>query len=108
MDNRCPICRADLGKRRFSQAIVARMEVDCPRCNGTIRLHVHRAEVIVVMVVCAMIVALAVLAYWFRDPGLILFALGATMVGSLALPVLERTYLRNWPRYVSPGDHTGA
>jgi hypothetical protein len=104
MDNRCPVCRADLGKRRLSQAIVARMEIDCPRCKSTIRLNLHRAEVVVVMAIFGTIVALAAAAYWFRSPGLTALIVAAAMVGSLALPVLEKTWLRTWPRYVSTRD----
>jgi hypothetical protein len=47
--------------------------------------------------------ALAALAYLLHSNMLILLALAAGMVGLTALPVLERTYLRNWARYV-PAD----
>ena len=101
MDYRCPVCRGSLAKRKFSHAVVARMEIDCPHCNSTIRLNVHRSELIVVLLNFGAIVVLVALAYRFRSQGLLLFAFGAAMVGALALPVLERTYLRNWPRYAA-------
>jgi hypothetical protein len=36
-----------------------------------------------------------------------LAALGAAMAGVLALPLLERTYLRAWPRYTSTVKNPG-
>jgi hypothetical protein len=45
--------------------------------------------------------ALAGLAYWLQSQTLMVCAFGVAMASALALPLLERTYLRNWPRYVS-------
>lgn len=101
MDYRCPVCRANLYKRKLSQAIVARMEIDCSYCMGKIRVNVHRAEVIIVLLNFGTVIALATSAYWSQSQGLLLGAFGAAMAGALALPVLERTYLRAWPRYAS-------
>lgn len=105
MDYRCPACRADLGKRhKLRQAIVARLETDCPYCKRTIRLNVHRAETIIVLLNFGTIVVLCALAYWFQSQVLALLVAGAVMLGTLALPLLERTYLRAWPRYAAiPG-----
>lgn len=99
MDNRCPVCRADLGARKLSQAIVARMEIDCPRCKSKIRLNYHWTEVVAVSLSFGAFVVLAALAYWLQNQHLTLFAFGAAMAGALALPLLEWTYLRTWPRY---------
>lgn len=77
------------------------MEIDCSHCKSTIRLNVHRAETIIVLLNFGTIIVLAAFAYWFQSQGLVLSALGAAMVGALALPVLEQTYLRTWPRYAS-------
>ena len=44
---------------------------------------------------------LAALAYWLQNQNLMLFAFGVAMAGALTLPVLEHTYLRTWPRYIS-------
>jgi len=101
MDYRCPDCRADLGKRKLVQAIVARMEMVCSHCKSTIRLNIHRAEVIVVLLGFGTFIALVVFAYGFQSQGLMLAALGAAMVGAAASPLLEQTYLRTWPRYAS-------
>lgn len=106
MDYRCPVCRTDLGKRRLSQAIAPRMAIECSHCNSVIRLNVHRAETVVVLLNFAIIVVLAVFAYWFQSRGLVLVAVGAAMVGASALPLLERTILRNWPRYVPTARNT--
>ena len=101
MDYRCPVCRANLERRKLSQAIVARMEIDCSHCMSKIRVNVHRAEVIIVLLNFGTVIALATSAYWSQSQGLLLGAFGAAMAGALALPVLERTYLRAWPRYAS-------
>jgi DNA-directed RNA polymerase subunit RPC12/RpoP len=112
MDYRCPVCRENLGKRRVTQAVVTRMEIDCPRCKSKVRLRVHVAEEIVVLLSFGTIVVLAAFAYWFQSQGLVIAALGAAMLGALALPLLEQTYLRHWPRYAAieqkPVDQAGA
>jgi hypothetical protein len=101
MDYRCPACTADLGKRKLTQAIVARMETDCSHCGRTIRLNIHRAEVVIVLLNFGTIVVLGASAWWFQSDRLALALFGAVMLGALALPLLERTYLRKWPRYAS-------
>jgi DNA-directed RNA polymerase subunit RPC12/RpoP len=99
MDHRCPICRADLAGRKLSQAIVTRMEIECPQCGSRIRLNVHRAETIGVLAGFGIIVVLGALAYATQSERLMLFAFGAILAGSVALPLLERVWLRTWPRY---------
>jgi DNA-directed RNA polymerase subunit RPC12/RpoP len=101
MDYRCPDCGANLAKRKLSQTIVARMEIDCSHCKNTIRVNVHPVERMIVFLNFAAIVVLIATAYWFQSQGLVLLAFGAVMAGALALPLLENTYLRNWARYVS-------
>ena len=99
MDYRCPVCRTNLAKRRLSQAVIARMEIDCSHCKSTLRHNFHRVEVIAVLLGFGTFVVLAAFAYWLQSQDVMLFALGAAMVGALALPLLEHTYLRSWPRY---------
>ncbi len=99
MDYRCPACAANLAKRKITQAIVIRMERDCPHCNSILRLNVHRAEEIAVLASVGTVVALAAAAYWLQSQVLALAAFGAAMVAALVLPLLEQTYLRNWPRF---------
>jgi len=100
MHYRCPVCQANLGKRKLAQAVVARMEMDCSRCKNRIRLNVHRLEEIVVLLGFCAFVGLAATAYWLKSQGLVLAALGAAMLGALALALLEQTVLGTWPRYV--------
>lgn len=88
-----------LKQRKLSQAIVARMEIDCPHCMQRIGLNVHPAEVVIALFDFAIVIVLAALAYGYRSQGLVLAALGAAMAGALALPLLQKTWLRNWPRY---------
>jgi len=99
MDHRCPLCAGSLAKRKLSQSIVARMEIDCSHCKRGIRLNLHPAEVVVMLLSFGTFVVLAALAYALQSEGLALIAFGAAMGGALALPLLERTYLRSWPRY---------
>ena len=99
MDYRCPVCGTNLAKRRITQAVVVRMEMECSHCKSVIRLNVHRSEEIVVLLSFGTIVALAAFAYLFQSQSLVITALGAAMLGALALPLLEQTYLRTWPRY---------
>ena len=96
---RCPVCGANLATRKFTQAVVVRMERACPHCNSTIRLNVHRAEEIVVLLGFGTVAVLAAFAYWFQSQGLVIAAFGAAMACALALPLLELTYLRTWPRF---------
>jgi hypothetical protein len=103
MDYRCPVCGANLGRRKLTQAVVTQMETECSGCKSEIRLNVHWVEEIVVLLSCGTIVVLAAFAYWFQSQGLVIAALGAAMLGALALPLLENTYLRTWPRYAPRG-----
>ena len=99
MDYRCPICRMNLERRRLSHAIVARMEMDCSHCRNTIRLNVHRTETLVILLNFGSIVLLGALAYLYQSRELVVVTLATAMLGAAAVPLLERTWLRSWPRY---------
>ena len=101
MDYRCPVCRENIAKRRLSQTVMLKLEIECPRCNSVVRHNIHRAETIIVLLDFAAIIVLAAFAYWFQSRGMVLVAVGAALVGASALPLLERTYLRTWPRYAT-------
>lgn len=101
MDYRCPECGTNLGRRKLTQAVITRMEIACSGCKSEIRLNVHWVEEIAVLLSFATIVVLAGFAYWFQSQGLVIAALAAAILGALALPLLEKTYLRTWPRYAS-------
>lgn len=101
MDYRCPLCRTDIGRRRLRHAVVTKMETDCPNCKGRLRLNVHNAESMLVVGVFALIVILGAIAYRLQSQEWALAAFGAAMLGSLAVPVLERVVLRAWPRYAA-------
>ncbi len=107
MDYRCPLCGADLAKSKPARSLIARMNVDCPRCLGRLEMNVHRAETALVLASVAGAVALAALAYARQSQGLLLAALGLGMAGAAALYAIERTWLRHWPRFraraVTPG-----
>jgi len=99
MDYRCPLCGADLAGSKPARSLIARMNVDCPRCLGRLEMNVHRAETALVLASVAGAVALAVLAYARQSQGLLLAALGLGMAGAAALYTIERTRLRHWPRF---------
>jgi hypothetical protein len=97
----CPACRADIGRRKLSQAVITRMEIECPICKNMIRLNVHRAEEIVVGASLGTIIVLGVWAYQSQSHAVALAAMAAAVAGSAALPLLERVWLRSWPRYAA-------
>ena len=100
MDHRCPHCGRDLVARKLSQAIIARMEIDCPHCKRRIRVNVHRAEEVVTFGTLAAFALFAGLGYWLERESLYAAAFGVAMLGAGALPLAERVWLRTWPRYV--------
>jgi DNA-directed RNA polymerase subunit RPC12/RpoP len=100
MDYRCPCCGKDLGTRKRVHAIIAQMESDCPRCAGRIRLNIHPLEQKIVIFSWGLFLVLVLLAYLLKSQLLILLALTAGMAAPAVLPVLERTWLRSWARYV--------
>lgn len=101
MDHRCPHCGRDLATRKLTQPIVARMEVDCRHCKRRIRVNVHRAEEAVILGSFGAVVAFAALGYWLDRQGFYLVAFAAAMLGAAVLPLVERVWLRTWPRYAA-------
>ena len=101
MDHRCPECSRDLASRKLSQAIIARLEIDCPYCMRRIRVNVHPAETAIIIGSFGGFALLALLGYWLDRQPLFIFAFGCAMLGAAALPLAERLWLRKWPRYAS-------
>ena len=100
MDFQCPVCKTNLKKRKLSQTVIARMEMDCPHCKNRLQLNVHKVETFAFLSICAAFIVLAASAYGFRSQDLMLLGLGVAMMGALALTVIDRFYLRDWPRYL--------
>ena len=100
MNHRCPHCGKDLAARRLSQAIIARMEIDCPFCKRRLRTNVHGAEAAILLGSFSGFALFAALAYWLGRDALFLAAFASALGGAAALPLIERTWLRSWPRYV--------
>lgn len=107
MDYRCPACGKDLGKRKRIGAVIARMEIDCLHCRSRIQLNLHPLETRLVIGSFGAFLALAALGYLLHGNALIVLALVAGMAGPMALPVIERTWLRDWPRYAPVAAKTG-
>lgn len=104
MDHRCPECGASLARRKLVHAVVARIEIDCEHCKRRIRLNIHPLESAVVTANFAVVLVLGALAYWFQTQELMLWTLAAALFAGVAVPLLERTVLRDWPRYARIGD----
>ena len=100
MDHRCPLCARPLTMRKLTQPIIARAEVDCPLCKGRIKVNLHPAEEAVVLGTLGAFLACAGLGWWLGREGLYVAAVGVAMIGAAFLPLLERFWLRDWPRYV--------
>ena len=105
MDYRCPLCRADLGSRKLVHALVAQMESDCSVCRGRLRMNIHQAEMAVVLASFAAILVVGLLAWSLQSHALGLLLFGLAMVGAAAVPLLENTWLKRWPRYVPATPH---
>ena len=106
MDYRCPDCGSNIAKRRLSETVLVGLEIECPHCKNVVRHNIHRIEAGIVMLNFAAIVGLAAIAYWLQSRDLVIAAVGAAMFGALAVPLIERTYLRHWPRYASIASAT--
>jgi DNA-directed RNA polymerase subunit RPC12/RpoP len=104
MDYRCPCCGKDLRSRKLVHAVIARMEMDCTHCNRRIRLNMHPLEEKIVFASFGSFLVLVVLAWSLKSEALTLLAIAAGMVVPTALPVLERTWLRSWTRYVPASE----
>jgi hypothetical protein len=100
MDNRCPLCGKDLGRKKLAYAVMVRMELDCPHCAGALRRNVHRGEIAIVFAGTGTALALFVLSVQYRSQALLLAALGIGAAAAVAEFALERLWLRRWPRYV--------
>jgi len=99
VDNRCPLCARDLGRRKLAYSVIARMDLACPHCAGPLSVNVHRGERAIVLLGTAAVLALALLSYAEQRQALLLAALGAGAAATAALVALERIWLRDWPRY---------
>lgn len=102
MDHRCPACKGDLARRKLIDAVITRMDSECPHCKRRLRLNVHGAEQAIVIVNFFAIIGLGTLAYFLKSEPLMAATFIAVLLGSMMLPLLERTWLRTWPRYVIP------
>jgi hypothetical protein len=104
MDHRCPLCGDRIAFRKLSQPIIARAEIDCPFCKGRLKVNLHAAEEAVVLGTLGGFLLCAGLGYWLESEGLYVAAFAVAMLGAGALPLIERLWLRAWPRYLPKED----
>jgi hypothetical protein len=107
MDYRCPCCGQDLGTRKRRHALIARMEIDCEHCKQRIRLNMHPMESRIVFASFGSFLALGIAAWALKSEPLTVLALFAGAAAPLVLPFLERTWWRDWARYVPANDRDG-
>lgn len=107
MNQRCPHCSRDLASRKLAGSIIARMDLDCPHCHGALAVNVHPVETALVLGSVGAALALAALAYTTQSQGLLLAALAVGMGGAAAIYALERSWLRDWPRYAPRASRKG-
>lgn len=100
MDNRCPLCGKDLGRKKLAYAVVARMDLECPHCRRALSMNLHRGETALVILGTGGALVLLVLSLTTRSQALLLAALGVGAAAAGAESALERFWLRRWPRYV--------
>ena len=104
MQLRCPACGGDLSKRRST--LMPRMELDCPLCKDRIALNLHPVETAVMIASFAAFLFFGALFYVLGRDGFLVAALLSLSVAAL-LPLLERVWFRDWPRYRKPGSEPG-
>ena len=80
MIHRCPACHGSLSKRKLVDAVITRMESECPHCKRRLRLNVHRAEQTAVIVNFAAIVGLGGLAFALKSEPLMVAAFCAVLL----------------------------
>lgn len=100
MDYACPACGENLKRRKLSQSIIAKMEIDCPKCMARLQLNLHGVESAALIGSFATFVALGLLAYRTQSQALFFIAAVGGASGLAITQVLERTWLKGWPRYV--------
>lgn len=103
MDNRCPLCGKDLGRKKLAYAVIARMDMECPHCRRGLSMNLHRAETAIVILGTGGALVLLVLSLYTRSQALLLAALAIGAAAAAAEFALERFWLRRWPRYVARG-----
>lgn len=107
MDNRCPLCGKDLGRKRLAYAVIARIDMECPHCRRGLSMNLHRGETAIVILGTGSAVVLLVLSLYTRSQALLLAALGVGAAAAGAELALERFWLRRWPRYVARRTRQG-
>jgi len=98
MDYRCPACGRDLARRKLSQAIISRMEIDCPFCLARLVLNVHPLESVLMVASFGGFIGFAALFYFLKRDGFLAAALLSLGAGAM-LPLFERAWFRGWRRY---------
>jgi hypothetical protein len=103
LNTRCPHCGHDLASRKLARAIIARMEIDCPGCQRRLRLNLHPLETLVVLAGAGAFVARPYSPTSVRATRCCSPPSPSASRPWGAVYVVERHWLRDWPRYVARG-----
>jgi hypothetical protein len=99
MKHNCPACGADLSRHRsLMRSVIPRMALDCPACRARIEVNVHPVESWLMVASFLGFVACGVIYYASGREGFVVAAL-ACLAPAGVLPMLERYWFRDWPRY---------
>ena len=108
MDYRCPSCGENLGTRKRANAVLTKMEVDCPKCSRRLQLNIHSIESAAMILYCVGFVGLVALGYLLDRRGLLVTGILVGLAGWVGMHALERTCLRTWPRYTAKPPQGGS
>ena len=97
----------DLAHRKLAQSIIAKMEIDCPGCMQRLEMNVHPVETGAMLLYCVGFVLPVIFGYVLERRDLMGAGVGIGIAGAAAIYLIERTYLRGWPRYRPKRAQTG-
>lgn len=103
MDFRCPNCGKDLAKRKLAHSIIAKLELDCPGCMRRLRMNIHEVESAVTTLFSLGFVGMLLAGIVLERQDLMGIGIVVGLLGGAASFLVERLYLRDWPRYLLKG-----
>jgi hypothetical protein len=101
VDYRCPNCGRDLATRKLALAVIVKMETDCPGCLQRLTMNIHAAESASTLLFSGGFVGLVLAGVAFERNALVGAGVVVGLAGGLAGYLIERVWLRAWPRYRS-------
>jgi DNA-directed RNA polymerase subunit RPC12/RpoP len=100
LDYRCPNCGKDLAKRKLALSIIAKMEIDCPGCMQRLSMNIHQVESAATLLFSLGFVGMLLVGILRERHEVIGIGIVIGLLGGVASFLVERVYLREWPRYL--------